>query len=206
MFGILCFGDSITFGVGEKLSRGWVGRLKDFHEPKDQFNYVFNLGFPGHDTNDILERIESELKTRVRIKRDSDKFVIIIAIGTNDVRLSSEKIPRISEVQFEKNIQSLISITRKYPAKVVFVSMPPVNETMTTPYEVYHYSNDRIQLFNKLIKETCESEKILFLDVFSEFMNKNYSQLLEDGLHPNSDGYDFMYEKIKENLIEYKLV
>jgi lysophospholipase L1-like esterase len=35
---------------------------------------------------------------------------------------------------------------------------------------------------------------------------ENYLSLLDDGLHPNSKGYDFMYENIKQFLIENKLI
>jgi hypothetical protein len=44
MKGILCFGDSITFGRGEMPSIGWVGRLKNYYEKQDFYNCVFNLG------------------------------------------------------------------------------------------------------------------------------------------------------------------
>lgn len=32
MKGIWCFGDSVTFGIGELPHKGWCGRLKEFFE------------------------------------------------------------------------------------------------------------------------------------------------------------------------------
>ncbi|MBT4935754.1 hypothetical protein HOL21_04010 [Candidatus Woesearchaeota archaeon] len=209
MFGILCFGDSITFGVGERPTSGWVGRLKEHHETKDQFNYVVNLGFPGHNSFDLLERIEAETKTRSRIKRPTDKFVIILSIGTNDCRWEDfeNKVPKISIEDFRKNINSIIEKAKKNPAEIVFVGIPPVDEKLTSPFEgEYHFTNERVELFNNTIKEACEENKVLFLDILGSFNDNNTSSLFEDGLHPNSEGYELIYEKIKEFLIKKEII
>jgi len=61
MFSIAVFGDSITFGIGDtENKRGWVGRLREYFEPKAKYNALYNLGIPGNKTsNDILSRIDS---------------------------------------------------------------------------------------------------------------------------------------------------
>ena len=60
MKGILCFGDSLTFGVGELPNKSWCGRLKDYFEIKENHNGVYNLGVPGHTSTDLLKRFNAE--------------------------------------------------------------------------------------------------------------------------------------------------
>jgi len=205
MHAILCFGDSITFGKGEKPAKGWCGRLKDYFEPKDRHYHVINLGFPGHTAQDILDRIDNEASTRARIRRDSDKFLILISVGTNDCRhddLPEKKKFRMSEDEFKEDIQKLIEKSKKFPAKVAFLGLPPVDEKLTSPFEgEYYFTNERVKLFNDAVKESCEENNVLFLDIFDLMSKEDYSNLLEDGLHPNSEGYNFVFEKVK-NFIE----
>jgi lysophospholipase L1-like esterase len=209
MKGILCFGDSITFGRGEMPSIGWVGRLKDYFEVKGSHNGVYNLGVPGHTSTDLLKRFDVEIKGRIRIKRPSDEYLILIAIGTNDCKFDGgpeNNKPRTTDDQFKKNIEELIKRANNYQAKLVFIGLPPVDKFRTLPYEETWFEPERVKLFNNLVKELCKENNVLFLDILDVMSKENYPLLLEDGLHPNSKGYQFMYEKIKEFLIKEGLM
>jgi len=199
MQGILCFGDSITFGVGETPGKGWCGRLKDFYEPKGFHKGVFNLGVPGHDSNNLLARFDAECKTRIRLKRPTDKFTILIAIGTNDCKwegMPEDNQPHISEEQFRENIQELVAKARSYKAKLAFIGIPPVDESLTLPFEETAFKNERVKIYNDIIKDCCAEEEVLFLDMFSMMIEQTYPDMLTDGVHPNSKGYDFMFQRI----------
>ena len=209
MKAILCFGDSITFGVGEKPAKGWCGRLKDYFEPQGRYHHVVNLGFPGHTSQDLLNRIESELKTRVRIKRNSDEFLTTVAIGMNDCRFddTDAKVPRMELKEFNKNISQIISLIQKFPTKILFLGLTPVDEKRTNPFESEtSFKNQRIKLFNDIVKEECSKNKILFLEFFKLLINKNYQDLLKDGLHPNSKGYDIISKEIINSIKKDKLI
>ena len=52
MHGILCFGDSITFGRGETPNIGWAGRLKKYFESKDFYNVLYKR-------NNLIELLSS---------------------------------------------------------------------------------------------------------------------------------------------------
>jgi lysophospholipase L1-like esterase len=205
MDAILCFGDSITFGVGEMPTKGWVGRLKDYFEVKDQYNAVYNFGFCGHTSNDLLIRFETELKTRARIKRPTDHFTIIVAIGTNDSRIRDNK-EEISLPKFQNNIKKLIGISKKYSKDIIFLSLTPVNDKIAEIFDGNtSFSNERILKFNNLIKESCKTNTILFLDLFNPMKKEEHLKLLKDGLHPNSKGYNLMSQKIKKLGQKHKL-
>ena len=199
MKGILCFGDSITFGIGEIPNKSWCGRLKDYFEVKRDYNVVYNLGVPGHTSTDILKRFDSEAEGRIRIKRPLDKYLVLIAIGTNDCKFNGkpeDNNPRITEDQFKKNIQELITKANSYQAKLAFIGLPPVDESRTLYYEETCFKSERVKLFNDIIKKVCEENNILFLDIFDIMVKGDYLHLLDDGLHPNSVGYDFMFKHV----------
>ncbi len=209
MYGILCFGDSITFGRGEKSNIGWCGRLKKYFESKDDYNGVYNLGIPGQNSQDLLQRIDIEIKARLRKKRPGDKYLILVGIGANDSKwegLPEENKPRTDEKKFKENIKELIKKTKKYSAKLAFIGLIPVDESKTLPYENTSFTNKRIVLFNSLVKEVCQKNDILFLNIFDKMENKDHIKLLKDGLHPNSQGYEVMYLEIKEFLEKNRLI
>ena len=78
MFGILVCGDSISLGRGESPNIGWVGRLKEYFESKDQYNSCFNLGISGDTSTDILTRFENEIKARIIHLRLNIMFFLYI--------------------------------------------------------------------------------------------------------------------------------
>ena len=209
MEGILCFGDSITFGRGEIPNKGWCGRLKDYFEAKDEHNGVYNLGIPGQTSTELLKRFSTEAESRIRIKRPEDKYLILVAIGTNDCKFDGkleDNNQRTTDDQFRRNIKELIIKAKSYKTKLVFIGLPPVDKSRTLPYEKTWFKPERVKLFNDFVKELCEENNILFFDIFNVMGKKDYPKLLEDGLHPNSAGYDFMCEAIKRFLEDNKLI
>ena len=97
-----------------------------------------------------------------------------------------------------------INKAKKYNS--AFIGLPPVDETKTLPFEETSFQNKRIKLFNDIIKEQCHQNNILFLDMFDLMSKEDYPKLLEDGLHPNSQGYDFMFVKIKDLIEKNNLI
>lgn len=203
MFGISIFGDSITFGRGDDLNRGWCGRLKEYFESKDYYNCLYNLGICGDTTKTLLERFDSEAKARIKFIRDQDRQVIVFSIGINDSRLlSKQKIAETEINDFEKNIQTLIDKAKKHTREIIFIGLTPVNESITSNYEGTTFTNKRINLFNSKIKEICKKNGLPFFDLFKEFSELDYFELLSDGLHPNSEGYVEIFELVKNFLIQ----
>lgn len=207
MYGITIFGDSITFGRGDNLNRGWCGRLRKYFEAKDYYNCLYNQGIPGDTTNGLLKRIDAEAKSRLRYVRDEDRHVIIISIGINDSKyVGKEHKELISFEDFKKNIDLLIEKAKKYTSEVLFIGLTPVDEKFALNYENKSFPNKRIEAFNNIIRECCQEKDIPYLNMFKEFSKLEYKTLLGDGLHPNPKGYEKMYELVKEFLIENKIL
>ena len=206
MKGILCFGDSITFGRGEIPNKGWCGRLKNWFEVQGTHNAVYNLGIPGGASTDLLERFNAEANTRIRLKRPTDEYTILIAIGANDCKFEKEsRNPRTTDEHFKENIKNLIKKAKSYKAKLAFIGLIPVDEKRVQPFERTWFINERVMLFNEIIKELCQKENILFLDIYQFMIKEKYEILLFDGLHPNTQGYDYMFNIIKKFIEKNKL-
>lgn len=205
MFGILAFGDSITFGRGNNLDRGWVGRLRVYLETKDEYNAVYNQGIPGDTSKGLLKRIDIECSARMKYNWPGDRYVTLIAIGTNDSKLIGKK-ECIPIEDFKRNLKKIVKIAKKHTKKVVLVGLTPVDERFTNDYEGTYFFDDRIKEYNTVIDGISKNEKILFIDLYSKMIKTNYKKLLDDGLHPNAEGYELMYKIIKKELIKNKLI
>jgi lysophospholipase L1-like esterase len=177
------FGDSIVWGMCDSEG-GWVKRLG---------RPVIILGVCGERAADLLKRIEREA-------RENKASSIIIAIGTNDTY--KELLPVTPLEGFRKDIAELIRISKNMTNKVAFIGLFPVGEEM----RMYSCDNDSVQHYNNIIKGECKKSKVLFIDVFAEFIKRDYEKLLEDGLHPNSVGHKAMAEFIDPILIKNKLI
>lgn len=190
MWAILCFGDSITWGAGERPAIGWVGRLKREVEADDH-RAVYNLGVCGDTTDDLLRRLKTECDARVRLRHPENRFLLLFAIGTNDSRWygGPESTQVFStEKRFAANVLKIIRTAKKYPANVAVIGPTPVDEKLTVPYEDTVFRNERIALFNDIVKRCCAREHVAFLDMYAAMKTEKYSRLLDDGLHPNARG------------------
>ena len=209
---ILIFGDSITHGAWDKKKGGWSDCLKSFCMERElgnpELDYsVYNLGISGDNTNDLLKRFEFE--TKQRLHKD-DEIIFIFAIGINDSQfICSKNNFSVLTDKFQKNIEQLIKFSKKVSLKTVFIGLTPVDEqkTMPIPWSTdKSYKNEYILEYNKIIKAICEKNNIHFIDMLDEFSKIDYKKLLEDGLHPNSEGHQKMFEIVRDFLIERKVI
>lgn len=195
---IICvFGASITWGACDYEKGGWVERLKMYClENLDRVD-VYNVGVSGNDTNNLLERFESEAKTR---KAD----FIIFDIGANDAQyIQTKDNPCVSLGQFKSNISELTDLAKKITNKIVFIGPTIVDEskTMPVPWDgaVHYYSNANLEKYGSAIKEFCEKNSLDYIN-----MNKIVqTQDLEDGLHPNSGGHEKIFKTVLAGIAKY---
>jgi len=204
---ISIFGDSITFGACDGTNGGWCGRLKRYFEAKGNNHRIYNLGISGNTSREILERFDVEAKARLKFKREGDRNIIIFATGINDsfIRLE-DNVSSVGINDFKINIQTLLDKAKTYTKEVVFISIIPVDDKLSLDWEGLNFTNERAQQYNTVIKDICEQNQILFFDIFEEFSKLNYKELLNDGLHPNSKGYEEMYELIKDFLVKNNII
>src|SRR3989338_5783648 len=211
---ILCFGDSITYGNWDPKG-GWVGRLREYLDTKSLENYTgadlystfytltYNLGIPGETSTILIERFEGELAMRYN---PDELNIILIAIGINDARFYKSTGQHETDIEdFRQNIWDLEEIAKKYTNDVAFIGLTPVDEARTDPlfWEADAvYKNEYIEKYDTVIKDFCQSRKVPFVDVFSAMKNLEVAKLMEDGIHPNQEGYEVLEEIIKAAVFE----
>ena len=208
---ILVFGDSITYGAWDKEG-GWVNRLRKFLDEKNLTNpnfycLCYNLGISGDTSEDLIGRFEFETRQRLE---DGEETIIIFAIGVNDSQfVHSEKRHMVPKEEFKGNIQKLISLARKYSSKIIFIGLTPVDETKTVPQPWdanKSCTNGYVKEYDSIIKKACKENRIYFVEIFEKLKKMNYQKLLEDGLHPNSEGHQKIFEIVKDFLVKNKII
>ncbi len=206
MRAILCFGDSITYGRGERPARGWAGRLHDWFSPQDEHNALFNLGIPGQTIAELLERFETEAEARIRLHRPGNRYTILLSAGTNNARWvgrPEERKSLTTEEEFTAQVRALLAKAKGCRAKLGYIGLTPVDEERTIPFDdVSSFTNERVKRHNEILREACAELAIPFLDVF-DLLGPGE---LADGLHPNSEGYDRLWARIKEWLLAEQLL
>jgi len=185
---ICVFGDSIAWGAYDPEYGGWVNHLQSYFESLDHF--IYNLGVPGDLTTDLLVRLEDEAKCR-------EADVIIFAIGINDVRLiSSASSDYTPDIHFRSNIEKLYEKAKKITSKIIFVGLNSVDETkikLVLRGSGKAYINENIKRLDQIIKKFCLEKNLIFIPM-SNLLN---SDDFFDGLHPNTQGHNKIFEIMK---------
>ena len=191
---ICIFGDSIAWGYYDPDGGGWADRLKNYYKATDKAVQIYNLGIPGTDTGNLLERLEVEIKARV-------PETIMFAIGINDSKfVHSKSDNRISADKFRNNLSKLLKIAQKQTDEIIFVGLTDIDETKTDPIpwnlDVSH-KLDYVKQYEEMIESFCK-EKDMPIIKLTGLLKKE--DLYDDGLHPNVSGHTKIFEKMRDYL------
>lgn len=191
---IFIFGDSIAFGRGVNKVDNWASKINDFFDTNySEENMVFNLGVPSETSTDLVARFEREIKARIKSKNPEDYSIAIIATGINDSKLKYKK-TQVTEVDFTKNIDEIISVAEKYVDKIIVVGPTQIQKGKIT-----NFKNDIILQYSRLLKSICLNKRVAFIDV-SETLSPSSEYYCDDGVHPNASGHRYIAEKIINGL------
>ena len=213
---ILVFGDSIAGGAWD-YEGGWVERLRMIinrnsvkairENAENDYNVLYNLSINSSTSQSIIKRLKSETKAR---DFENEKNIIIFDIGTNDCAyMISKKNNIITAEVFEKNLRELANIAGKIASKIVFLGITPVDEKKTDPIpwaQDIYYKNEHIKQYNNIISKICAEKGAKFIDVFELFCKSDPKRLLEDGVHPNTEGHKIIFEIVKRFLEEKGII
>lgn len=178
---IVFYGDSITEGYNVK---------EFFYE-----YHVVNSGISGNVTEDLINRIDSDLI-------DYNPSVVILQIGTNDIRRS------VNEKDILNNIKKIVKYIRKNRknAEIYIESIYPINRDKDKDYWenlTDKYNNKTIMNINKQLERYCNSNNITYIDVYSKLTDDKgnlKAVYTKEGLHLNDLGYYKVTTTIKEYL------
>lgn len=150
---------------------------------------IVNRGIMGDDATGMLHRL-------CQITPSKPKK-IFVGCGINDVshRISNDSVVRL--------VQRLLSeVRRECPkSEVYYFSLFPINESFNRWKTLTGRTND-IPLINAKMKEWCEKNDIIYIDVFSHMTEPGSNvlrrELTVDGLHLTEEGYSIWVEAIKK--------
>jgi len=200
MYNILIFGDSISAGRKVDKIKSWPFLLAQFLDTKDKdFTLVHNLSIPGESTSEVIKRFPIEAKSRCKKIYQDDRASIILAIGLNDTKCVNSKDNPVTELEdFRKNITLLTESASEYTNHIIFIGLTLVDEQKTAPMDNVYFLNKKIKTYNEVIDMECRKRNITFLNIAKEWSGLNDLNLLsDDGIHPNENGHQKIFEKIK---------
>lgn len=207
---VLIFGDSITQGYWD-TDGGWVERVRKHYDGIQVTDLegldeptVFNLGISADNSRNVLNRIVPETTVRTR---HGNLPIIIVQIGVNDSsvdKLPGDESVSLSIEQYEHNLKKIIEQIKPLSSKIILVGLSACDESRTTPvsWGDFHYTNEAIKNYENKMAGVADEYKVSFIPVFENFKNELDAgkYLLPDGLHPNSEGHELLYEIIMKDL------
>jgi lysophospholipase L1-like esterase len=198
MNSICIFGDSTAWGAWDLEKGGWANRLWLYLAQKESDTEIYNLSISGGTTETILARFESEAKIR-------NVDALIFQTGGNDAAYEHEPDNHlVVPDKFRLNLEEIIKRAKNITANILFIGFKNCDESKTMPvsWRDIYYTNQNIKTYNQIMKEVCQKNNVLFLDVFGILDNND----LADGLHPNTTGHEKIFRKVKDFLVENKWI
>lgn len=177
---VFCAGDSIT-------EQGYPRFLLESLEGDGIKARVLNYGRSGNTSAEYLRFLEGHIDKL----RDERPDIVLVELGTNDVRVDGD---RVSREEFKRNIREIIGIFRDFKTRsgrrpaILLASVPPIPDGMAFPFGPE--SGPRVVAeINPAVKAVCLETKAVFVDNFSLFVG---SPALLPGVHPAPEGYRAM--------------
>lgn len=200
---IVGIGDSLTKGVGDKDSQGYVGdtakRLRDLSAISEVD--LDDFGVRGDTTKDLLD----VLKTDEVKKQLQTADYIFMTIGANDlVNVLKENFLNLQRddfnskrVTFEENLHDIIQNIRVQNPKATIYYLGIYN-----PFEDYLAQLD--EQFSEIVDNWNQSSQSIlsiykhtvFIPTADIFHGKTDHLLFDDHFHPNPEGYDLLSKRL----------
>ena len=172
----VCFlGDSFTLGTGDDDGLGWAGRVHATERGRGIDLTAYNLGVRGQTGAEIAARAEREVGERLAGR--GDRQAVVIAFGTNDIRMDRP---------VEETASALERIVRWAGGQgyAVFV--------MGAPHAAEPELDALRALRNVALEETARRLGVPYLDVrerVADWTAWHRGAMEGDGIHPGSEGY-----------------
>jgi len=186
------FGDSVVQAAYVKVS--WVDLIKGYLEEKykDDFINLFNLGIGGNTTDDVVARLKNESLARIPTS-------FIFGIGVNDSGFFKEPLkPIVEKERFVNNLEKIIRISKKLTKDIIFIGLVLGDDSLLQPFpessQGKSYTAERVKEYDGLLKKTAEVNGCKYIYLFDKLNFRDF----QDGLHPNDNGHNKMFEEIKK--------
>ena len=174
---VLFVGDSIT---ADRLGyRGIVTKAAGFNS--------FNAAISGAVSTDMFRFIKDNIQ-------NFNPDIISVMIGTNDSLIIADEKNLVSKEEYEKNIEQILSISKKSGAKVLISTLPPTDEKrFNSPNKANNNAN--IGDYCEIIRKIAKKHDVILNDFFEKSQSEKLEKIIEDdGIHLTPYGQSFFAE------------
>jgi lysophospholipase L1-like esterase len=210
---ILVFGHSIVHGLWDEDRGGWVERLrqelyseyiKNYKDHWDEaYSNVWNMGVTNEASEELRQRIESELKRRC--DENPDRNLVMLQFGIN----SAQKFDGVHNVppdKFEENLREIIQISRKYADKVILVGEGFVSEEIEEGVLEGDLSDRDVEKYERIKKSVGNELGTEFIGIRQKIDRSIWEEKLFDGVHPDKHGHELIFDEVLHELESMGLV
>jgi lysophospholipase L1-like esterase len=96
-------------------------------------------------------------------------------------------------------LENIIKTIKPLTNEIILVGNTACDETKTVPtHWGSYYTNIELQRYENIVKDIASKYNLLYVPIFEKFKSKLDAggDLLEDGLHPNDAGHQFIAELV----------
>lgn len=206
---VLVFGDSIAMGFWD-TEGGWVARLRRYYDKKQIADLesarqptIYNLAVDGDVSSGVLNRIKAESNAR-RSRWDTERYCVVVAIGINDSVLIDGRV-RVSPDEFGRNVDSIADLAKEFTNRLIIIGLTPVEEKIANSrprIDTKYFNESRIVVFNEELEKVSKKHGITYVPLFDAIRGRLAAgeQLLIDGLHPNNEGHELIFQIVRPEL------
>jgi acyl-CoA thioesterase I len=195
---ILCAGDSLT-------AKAYPHFLQKLLNADGIAARVVNQGVSGDNSGEYLEYVRDPVRSEALLWERPD--IILLQLGTNDVRTDGDFLPTD---RFVANMKSLLEYFRGFisrtadPSRIVLALIPPIPDG--TPFPFSAESSRRVrEEINPAIVRLAREQGLPVVDNYRIFEER--PDLLP-GVHPTTEGFRLMarnwYETVRKIIKERK--
>lgn len=213
MLKLIFFGDSICFGQGVSISKGWITKIAYALEKNNGIEITaVNTSLNGRTTRQALEHMPHEVQSQ-------DPDLLVVQYGMNDCNIwaTDNGLARVSKQAFKANLNEIIARGRKFGAKKILLNTnhPTLRNRELLPHSniTYQQSNEE---YNEIIRiVAAENSELVILNDIERAIKERFKTedeiaglLLPDLLHLSVTGhsvyFELVYPKVLAMINEYQ--
>jgi acyl-CoA thioesterase I len=165
---LVCFGDSITAGLGLQPGQAYPDALQRLLDARGYHYRVVNMGTSGATTKDAVESLHSVLNLH--------PYIVIVEFGGND---GLRGLPLDDS---RRNLDTVLTTLQNAHIKVLLagITLPP------------NYGPDYIRSFDQLFRELAAKDHPAFVPMIYKDLIHVPGTIQGDGIHPTAKGSEII--------------
>jgi acyl-CoA thioesterase-1 len=165
---IVCYGDSITAGLGLQTNQAWPAALQRKLDRSGYRYRVMNLGTSGATTKDAVEGLRSVLALH--------PAVVIVEFGGND------GLRGLPLTVTRNNLDAVLTSLQNAHIRVLLagITLPP------------NYGPDYIRSFDQIFIDLARKHHVAFVPMIYKNLIHVPGTIQRDGIHPTAKGSEII--------------